>query len=764
MTKTNRWLVLLLTILMASPNRGVYASELTDGFSFIEDASAEMSEIEIEDNQREDAGQSSVVETINGVVKEHSVNKFESTKEESDVSGSRETLLSDGLETEEILGDDESDELKIANASFATLPSNDQLYKERVTAIEGVVATSAKPYIVLELSPSKTGNYEFVFAGSQNGYYCKGFSSYESFIKDNYFYQRKVSRAADYLFLEKGSIYFFVFQASQPATFIKCIPNCFYQTDAATKISLDNAAQFKFVKRGYLYYPTGLDTEPSEETEVVGDKVFTFTSDEYCGYTIDVYKGGELIDPYSDGVAYEVRVIKEFENRKALLATTYGTLGSKGVTCYIYLHDYSGKLAGQECSIIIRKSKKVSNLSGFDITSLRDHYFIKDVQTIEGLQFRINATYDGKERSFTGVLAKSLNPIRNECNYFYLDSDHNNYYLEIFDRNGKKITFDGVDTLSTGTYTARLNCGDIVSNSYSFEVGSDFSRIEQISEGRKVSLTNGEEYYIYKPTKTGKVSVKGFENIAKSEYFYSCDCVSDTPYTRTFSVVKGKTYLLCFKIYNYSNPTISIQIESSLTTTTITGLYNSTKGADIRWKAVAEATGYEVYRKRGGEGTTKVATITNANTTQCYDSGIKDNCWGRVYNYYVVPVAGATTGPKSDDVVLQRLAPMTLTSVKNSAAGKAAVTWKCSVNSNKANGYELQYAQSQADLSGRQGTYKAVTINGRNNLNKTISGLSKGKTYYFRIRCYVNYTNSKTGKMTKTWSQYSSVMSLSITK
>ena len=202
----------------------------------------------------------------------------------------------------------------------------------------------------------------------------------------------------------------------------------------------------------------------------------------------------------------------------------------------------------------------------------------------------------------------------------------------------------------------------------------------------------------------------------------------------------------------------------SLTKTTITGIYNSVQGADIRWKAVPGASSYEVYRKRGGEGTKKVATINGGNTTQCYDTGIKDNCWGCVYNYYVVPIAVDKTGSKSDDVVLQRLAPMTITSVKNTASGKIVANWKCSVNANKANGYELQYAESKADLSNRKGTYKAVTINGRNNLSRTITGLKKGKTYYFRIRCYVNYTNSKTGKTTKTWSQYSNVVSVKITK
>ncbi len=225
----------------------------------------------------------------------------------------------------------------------------------------------------------------------------------------------------------------------------------------------------------------------------------------------------------------------------------------------------------------------------------------------------------------------------------------------------------------------------------------------------------------------------------------------DIPFVEN-TVENRAQYLLC------TTPSVVLSKPS------INGIYNSTKGADIRWKAVEGASGYEVYRKRGGEETKKVATIKSGATTQCYDAGVKDNCWGRVYNYYVIPIAGSTKGPKSDDVVLQRLAPMTLTSAKNTAAGKAAVTWKCSVNSNKANGYELQYAQSQADLSGRKGTYKAVTINGHNSLSKTISGLTKGKTYYFRVRCYVNYTNSKTGKTTKTWSQYSNVMKLKITK
>ena len=190
--------------------------------------------------------------------------------------------------------------------------------------------------------------------------------------------------------------------------------------------------------------------------------------------------------------------------------------------------------------------------------------------------------------------------------------------------------------------------------------------------------------------------------------------------------------------------------------------YNSVQGADIRWKKVNGASGYVVYRQRSSEGTRKVATIGNVNTVQCYDSSIQYNCWGRVYHYYVYALYGNKEGPKSDPLILQRLAPMKITSCTSPSVGNALLKWACSVNDNKALGYEIQYATSKADLQGQKGFFRTIAINGRNSLSGTITGLSKGTTYYFRIRCYVNYTNSKTGKITKTWSQYSNVANVKI--
>ncbi len=186
---------------------------------------------------------------------------------------------------------------------------------------------------------------------------------------------------------------------------------------------------------------------------------------------------------------------------------------------------------------------------------------------------------------------------------------------------------------------------------------------------------------------------------------------------------------------------------------TITFVYNSQKGGDIRWKKGGKGvTGYVVYRQRSAEGIKKVAIIKDVNTLQCIDPGIVTGCWGRVYHYYICYLYGSKEGPKSDKLVLQRLAPIKITSLKNSAAGKVTCTYACTVNENKALGYEIQYAQTKQDLFDRKGTFKKVGVTGRKNLSKVISGFTKGKTYYFRVRCYVDYEHSVTHQKTKTWS------------
>ena len=202
--------------------------------------------------------------------------------------------------------------------------------------------------------------------------------------------------------------------------------------------------------------------------------------------------------------------------------------------------------------------------------------------------------------------------------------------------------------------------------------------------------------------------------------------------------------------------------KTDLKSADITGLYNSSNGGDLRWKAVNGADRYIIYRTNAGK-TEKIAIVSKDKTTFMDDS-ISYGCWGKVYVYYVCTGSGAIETPRGTGQTLQRLAPMYIYSWDDTKSKSVTLYWGVTSGSNKANGYELQYATSKTDLFGQKGSFKKVSINGRNNLTKTISGLTKGKTYYFRVRAYVNYTHSVTKKTTKTWSQYSNVISVKITK
>lgn len=192
----------------------------------------------------------------------------------------------------------------------------------------------------------------------------------------------------------------------------------------------------------------------------------------------------------------------------------------------------------------------------------------------------------------------------------------------------------------------------------------------------------------------------------------------------------------------------------------VTAVYNSSNGGDIRLSGTSDAQKVAIYRTNAGKRV-KIATIP-AGQTSYMDKSIKDNCWGKVYSYSISTITGGKESRRSGEKVLQRLAPMKITKATSADPGKATLEYVVSTGSNKALGYEIQYAKSKSDLQNRSGSFKAKTVDGRTKTKVTIGGLSEGATYYFRVRAYVNYTHSKTGVTTKTWSQYSNVKSVTI--
>ena len=130
----------------------------------------------------------------------------------------------------------------------------------------------------------------------------------------------------------------------------------------------------------------------------------------------------------------------------------------------------------------------------------------------------------------------------------------------------------------------------------------------------KLSGVNGYEIYI-STSKNGKYSLK--KNITSA---------SISSYTNT-SLITGKTYyykIRAYKISNnkkiYGNFSSIVSAKPQLSTPSIT-LSSGSKKAYIKWKKIAGASGYEIYRATSKNGTySKIKTITSSSTTSYTNS------------------------------------------------------------------------------------------------------------------------------------------------
>lgn len=161
--------------------------------------------------------------------------------------------------------------------------------------------------------------------------------------------------------------------------------------------------------------------------------------------------------------------------------------------------------------------------------------------------------------------------------------------------------------------------------------------------------------------------------------------------------------------------------------TVLSSVENTGSGILVKWKKVAGATGYLLYRSKNGSSYTRIKTTASTAYTDK-----KATVNGAIYRYRVVAYkrVGSKTdrGSASSVKSMYRLSQPTIRQAVNRASRKMTVVWK---RNSKASGYQLQYCTS-ADFK------KAKTIRLKKNtiVSKTIPSLKKGRTYYVRIRAY----------------------------
>ena len=194
--------------------------------------------------------------------------------------------------------------------------------------------------------------------------------------------------------------------------------------------------------------------------------------------------------------------------------------------------------------------------------------------------------------------------------------------------------------------------------------------------------------------------------------------------------------------YNAASKTVTIKVVPAATASL--AAENQATGIKLTWKKVTGANGYKVYR-----GTTLIKTITSGSTVTFADA--KANTNGTKYTYKVV--AKGTTGDStlSRSRVIYRVARPAVSSVTNTAASKMTIKWGKNA---KATGYVIHYSTDKTFKSGN----KSVTVTSASTVSRVIAGLTKGKTYYVRIRTY------KTVGSAKYWSMWSAARSVKISK
>lgn len=157
----------------------------------------------------------------------------------------------------------------------------------------------------------------------------------------------------------------------------------------------------------------------------------------------------------------------------------------------------------------------------------------------------------------------------------------------------------------------------------------------------------------------------------------------------------------------------------------------SENGVFLEWEVYEGADSYLVLRRKMGEsGFSQLAQIDTLSYTDTTAAS------GNVYYYSVQAVSkqwGKSSYDKNHSVTIEKkedtvvtVGASSITKVTSADYNKVQLTWS---KANNADGYVIYMASS------KNGSYqKKATISGADTLTAKISGLTAGKTYYFKVR------------------------------
>ena len=174
---------------------------------------------------------------------------------------------------------------------------------------------------------------------------------------------------------------------------------------------------------------------------------------------------------------------------------------------------------------------------------------------------------------------------------------------------------------------------------------------------------------------------------------------------------------------------------------TLPSLVNTAKGIKVTFAKVKGATHYEVRRrlKASEKGdavesefslvTTIADSVNTSSKINYYDSATATGKNGNTYVYYIRPlVIDAATSTvqaagSTKNAQLRRVSTPAIKSCRNTSARAVTIKW---TKNSLATGYDVWYSDGR--------TSKSIRIKNKATLSQTVKGLTKGKTYTFKVR------------------------------
>ncbi len=219
--------------------------------------------------------------------------------------------------------------------------------------------------------------------------------------------------------------------------------------------------------------------------------------------------------------------------------------------------------------------------------------------------------------------------------------------------------------------------------------------------------------------------------------------IKDTDYTLTYAtgrVKPGKYKITVNFTGKYSGSKQLFFNIKPLAPAKVNVASRSTSYIKLSWPEAVGATGYRIYKYDSATGTYKtVATTTNLSYT------IKSLSSATNYKFAIKSYTELSdgsriwSGRRAITTSSRPIAPL-INSAVSYGKGKITIKWN---DVARESGYKIYYSTTA------NGTYKLLRTLNPNDVSETCTGLTSGKTYYFKVRAF------KTVNGTKIYSSYS---------